>query len=37
MKFFKNFDKFGENFSFKYNKYDKYSSRMGGFIFLIFL
>ena len=36
MKYLKNFDKFGENFSFKYNKYDKYSSRMGGFIFLIF-
>ncbi len=31
------FDKFGENFSFNYNGYDKYSTRVGGLIFLIFI
>ena len=31
------FDKFGENFSFNYNRYDKYSTRVGGLIFLIFI
>ena len=36
-KFLKKFDKFGENFSFNYHGYDKYSSRVGGFIFLIFI
>ena len=36
MKFFKRFDFFGENFSFNYNGYNKYSTRLGGFIFLIF-
>ena len=35
MKHFKKFDKFGEKFSFKYNGYDKYSTRVGGFICLI--
>ncbi len=31
------FDKFGENFSFNYNGYDKYSTRGVGLIFLIFI
>ena len=37
MKHFKKFDKFGENFSFNYHGYDKYSTRVGGFVFLIFI
>ena len=37
MKHFKKFDKFGENFSFNYNGYDKYSTRLGGIIFLIYI
>ena len=37
MKHFKKFDKFGENFSFNYNGYDKYSTRLGGLIFLIYI
>ena len=36
-KFLKKFDKFGENFSFNYHGYDKYSTRVGGLIFLIFI
>ena len=35
MKHFKKLDKFGEKFSFKYNGYDKYSSRVGGLVCLI--
>ena len=37
MKFFKRFDFFGENFSFNYNGYNKYSTRLGGVIFLVFI
>ena len=37
MKHFKKFDKFGEKFSFNYNNYDKYSTRVGGFVFLSFI
>ena len=37
MKHFKKFDLFGEKFAFNYNGYEKYSTRMGGFIFLIFI
>ena len=37
MKHYKKFDKFGENFSFNYNGYNKYSTRMGGCFFLIFI
>jgi len=37
MKHFKKFDFFGEKFSFNYNGYDKYSTRVGGLIFLIFI
>ena len=37
MKHFKKFDYFGENFSFNYNGYNKYSTRLGGFIYLIFI
>ena len=37
MKHFKKFDKFGEKFSFNYNDYEKYSTRVGGFVFLIFI
>ena len=36
MKYFKLFDNFGENFSFNYNGYNKYSTRLGGFISLVF-
>jgi len=32
----KRVDKFGEKFSFKYNGYDKYSTRVGGLVCLIF-
>ena len=35
MKHFKKLDKFGEKFSFKYNGYDKYSTRIGGLVCLI--
>ena len=37
MKIMKDIDIFGEKFSFNYNGYDKYSTKMGGFIFLIFI
>ena len=37
MKHFKKFDQFGENFSFNYNGYNKYSTRLGGCIFLVFI
>ena len=36
MKYFKLFDNFGENFSFNYNGYNKYSTRLGGCISLVF-
>ena len=35
-KHFKRADKFGEKFSFKYNGFDKYSTRVGGLVCLIF-
>ena len=35
MKHFKKLDKFGEKFSFNYNGYDKYSTRVGGLVCLI--
>ena len=35
MKNFKRLDKFGEKFSFNYNGYDKYSTRIGGLVCLI--
>ena len=36
MKHFKKFDRFGEKFSFNYHGYDKFSTRVGGFIYIIF-
>ena len=35
MKYFEKLDKFGEKFSFNYNGYDKYSTRLGGLVCLI--
>ena len=35
-KMLKKLDKFGDNFKFKYNDYDKYSTSLGGLVYLFF-